>query len=127
MAISKTLIKRLSTAVAGVQARLNPQPRVVSTVHFVFVGRDARADLHHFSPARDTPDRIVLSFGDDEGATPQQRWTVLGKQMAPHIRAGSISEEQVIAEASGDEGLIGYMREGFSSARRQLERAGRII
>jgi hypothetical protein len=113
--ISKTLLKNLSDRIDA----MSPKPRAIHTVELVFMGKDAQTDLHHFSPARDRSDRIVLSFGDS-GLTAQQRWTVLGKHMAPHIQAGSISEEQVLAEAAGDEELIGYMRWGFSSARRQL-------
>jgi hypothetical protein len=119
MAVSRALADRLSSAIEAIAARLNLQPRVVHTVELLFVGADAQTDLEHFSPARDRPDRIVLSFGDS-GLTTQQRWTRLGKQMARYIDSGQIAEEEVLAEAAGDEELIGYMRWGFSSVRRQL-------
>jgi hypothetical protein len=72
MAVTKSLVSRLASTIEALEVRLN-RHRVVNTAEYLFVGSDARADLHHFSPARDRPDRIVLSFGDDEGGTPQQR------------------------------------------------------
>jgi hypothetical protein len=117
MPATKSLVSRLASTIEALEARLNPRPRVVDTVELLFVGSNARADLHHFSPARDSPDRIVLSFGDDEGGTPQQRWTRLGERMAPHIRAGSISEEQVLAEAGGEPAIEAWIREGLEKGR----------
>jgi hypothetical protein len=48
MPATKSLVSRLASTIEALEARLNPRPRVVDTVKFVFVGADARADLDHF-------------------------------------------------------------------------------